>query len=248
MRADITAGPGPYQRLMDRTTPSLILLPGLDGTGELFAAARGLAWGGMRPVVCPLPFDGPQDYETLADRVGAGLPSGNLVLMAESFSTPLAMGLARRHADRVMAVVLVSGFCAAPHSSGLGWLPLRPLFGVAPPIFLLRRFLTGDAAPPELPEAIVRALQRTPAAALTERVRVVLALREDDCPDLGPLPVLLLQARQDRIIPWDAQSRLERHFPEATVEWIDGPHLLLQTRAEDCRDAVLRLLAGKLDE
>jgi len=56
--------------------------------------------------------------------------------------------------------------------------------------------------------------------------------------------VLLLQARQDRVIPWDAQSQLERHFPAAACHWIDGPHLLMQTRGQECREAVLGFLAG----
>jgi len=222
---------------------SLVLLPGLDGTGELFAPALELDWGGLRPVVRPLPALGPQDYDSLAEQIGVKLPDGELVLVAESFSSPLATLLAARHAGRVRALVLVSGFCAAPHSSRCGRLPPRPVFAVTPPNFFLRRFLTGEQAPPGLLESLSRALRQTPSATLAERVRVTLALDEQDCPDLGTLPVLLLQASQDRLLPWEVQSTLERHFPTATTEWINGPHLLMQTRAQDCRNAVIRFLA-----
>ena len=229
---------------MNWTDATLVMLPGLDGTAQLHQAALALDWGGMRSGALALPSHGAQDYAALATLIAPSLPPGELVLLAESFSTPLAMFLAADQAQRVKALVLVAGFCANPQPSGLGWLPLQPLLSLTPPAFLLKQFLAGDDATPELLAALTGAIGRTPAATLAERVRVTLALREADCPDLGGLPVLLLQARQDRVIPWEAQSQLERHFPEASCHWIDGPHLLLQTRTQECRDAVLDFLAG----
>jgi len=198
----------------------------------------------MQASALALPSHGPQDYETLATSLTATLPAGDLVLLAESFSTPLAMHLAENLPQRIKALVLVAGFCANPQPSGLGWLPLQPLLSLTPPAFLLKQFLTGEDAPPELLASLTEAIGQTPASTLAERVRVALALREADSPNLGELPVLLLQARQDRVIPWEAQSQLERHFPEATCHWINGPHLLMQTRTQECRDAVLEFLAG----
>ena len=229
---------------MNWTDATLVMLPGLDGTARLYASALALDWGGMRAVALALPSHGAQDYEALVAAISPALPPGDLVLLAESFSTPLAMRLAANEMPRVKALVLVGGFCASPHPGGLGWLPLQPLFSLSPPVFLLKQFLTGNEASAELLTSLTDASGRTPAAILAERVRVVLELREADCPSLPGLPVLLLQAREDRIIPWDAQSQLERHFPEAACHWIDGPHLLMQTRSPECRDAVLEFLAG----
>ena len=227
---------------MNWTNTTLVMLPGLDGTTQLFQTALTLDWSGMRAAAIALPEQGPQDYESLTKVLAPTLPSGDLVLLAESFSTPLAMLLAASQPDRVKAVVLIAGFCANPQPSGLGWLPLQPLLALTPPAFLLKQFLTGEEAPAELLATLTKAIGGVPGATLAERVRVALALREADCPNLGELPVLLLQARHDRVIPWDAQSQLERHFPDATCHWIDGPHLLMQTRCEACRNAVLDFL------
>lgn len=221
----------------------LVLLPGLDGTANLFKDALELDWGGMQASAMPLPAKGPQDYETLTKTLGVVLPEGDLVLLAESFSTPLAMRMAARASTRIKALVLVAGYCANPQPSGLGWLPLRPLFALKPPLVFLKQFLTGVSVSQELLDRLNAAIRQVPAATLAERVRVALALRETDCPDLGDLPVLLLQAQQDRVIPWEAQSQLERHFPDATCHWVNGPHLLMQTCGQECRNAVLRFLA-----
>ncbi|MEI6654008.1 MAG: alpha/beta hydrolase [Verrucomicrobiota bacterium] len=231
---------------MNWTDTTLVMLPGLDGTAHLYQQALALEWEGMRVTAMPLPGHGPQGYDALTSALAPTLPQGDLVLLAESFSTPLAMLLAAREAARIKALVLVCGFCANPQPSGLGWLPLQPLLSLRPPVFLLKQFLTGDDAPQTLLDVLGEALRQVPAATLAERVRVVLALREADCPALGDLPVLLLQARHDRVIPWDAQSQLERHFPEATCHWVDGPHLLLQTRSQECRDVIVGFLADTL--
>jgi pimeloyl-ACP methyl ester carboxylesterase len=220
------------------------MLPGLDGTAGLYQQALALDWGGMQATVIPLPNHGPQDYDTLAKAIAPALPQGELVLLAESFSTPLAMLMAASAAARVKALVLAAGFCTNPQPSGLGWLPLQPLLSLTPPAFLLKQFLTGDDAPQGLLDTLTKAIGQIPGATLAERVRVALALLESDCPDLCGLPVLLLQARHDRVIPWDAQSQLERHFPNATCHWVNGPHLLLQTRPRECRDAVIEFLTG----
>ena len=234
----------PHAADMNWTDTTLVMLPGLDGTTQLYHTALALDWGGMRTMAIALPDQGPQDYAALATALTPSLPEGEMVLLAESFSTPLAMLLAAREAGRVKALVLAAGFCANPQPSGLGWLPLHPLFALTPPAFLLKQFLTGEDAPQALLDALTTALGRTPGATLAERVRVALALLESDCPSLRELPVLLLQARHDRVIPWDAQSLLERHFPAATCHWVDGPHLLMQTRSQECRNAVIGFLAG----
>ncbi len=229
---------------MTTAATKLIMLPGLDGTGRMLADAAKLNWNGMQPTPLALPTRGPQDYDRLVKLFAAELPEERFVLLAESFSAPLAIRLAKLHAERVRALVLISGFCSAPQSQGLGWLPLRPLFALTPPAFFLRRFLVGPDAPAKLVKTLGQTLRKVPAGVLADRLRAGLALRARDCPPARNIPTLLLQARRDAVIPWEAQSRLERHMPHATVEWIDGPHMLLQTRPEDCRRAVLGFLNG----
>jgi pimeloyl-ACP methyl ester carboxylesterase len=225
---------------------TIVLLPGLDGAGELFGPFLGaLADKAIRAdhcLVLPLPADIPQDYQSLAEHVSKSLPDGDLILLAESFSTPLAMLLAESHQARVRGMILVAGFCQSPVPPGIGLLPLRPLLAFSPPVPIVEHFLTGIAAPPGCLDAVMETLHKSHSRVLASRVRTVLALRESDCPAPRGLPVLLIQARQDHLIPWEAQSQLERHFPDARVAWINGPHLLLQTEAHACASAVASFL------
>ncbi|OYV03754.1 MAG: hypothetical protein CFE26_20500 [Verrucomicrobiales bacterium VVV1] len=165
--------------------------------------------------------------------------------MGESFSSPLVMRLAEQERHRVRALVLAGGFCSSPASPALSLIPVQPLFLIPPPAAVLRKFLVGPDASEPLIARLSEAVRSVPSAILAERVRVILALEEKDCPAPADVPTLLLQAKQDVIIPWETQSRLERHFTEPTVIWIDSPHLLLATRAEACREAVLTFLSER---
>jgi len=230
--------------LLMNSSPTLVILPGLDGTGTLSEAFAGGNWDDRPVVVLPLPADGPQDYETLEDTLASQLPDGPLILLGESFTSPLAARLARRERGRVEALILVGGFCSAPRSPSFAMMPLRSIFLMKPPVPLLRRFLLGNDAPEEAVETLLKAVENIPPETLAKRVEVVLALAENECPSPEGLPVLLLQSRNDEAIPWEAQSKLERHFPDAKVVWIEGPHLLLDRRPDECREAAKAFLAG----
>lgn len=74
--------------------PSAIVLPGLDGTGVLledFAAALSEHFDVQ---VIPYPADKPLRYPQLCAFVRERLPPGDFILVAESFSGPVALRLA----------------------------------------------------------------------------------------------------------------------------------------------------------
>ncbi len=75
---------------------TLVLLPGLDGTGILFTPLVVALGNGRRVIVVTYPTsEKAQTYAKLHEVAGAALPpSGPLVLLGESFSGPLAISLA----------------------------------------------------------------------------------------------------------------------------------------------------------
>lgn len=227
---------------MNFVLPHIVVFPGLDGTGLLSREFADGDWQGHPVTVLPLPKDGPQDYESLALSLAPQLPEGPLVLIGESFSGPIAMKLARRERGRIEALVIAGGFCASPAPSGLALVPLRPLFMLPPPAMFLRKYLVGPEAGHEMVEALSSAIRSVPSATLSARAEVILALRESDCPSFESLPILLVQAHHDKVLSWEVQSRLERHFPEAESVWIESPHLLLAMNPDACREAVVEFL------
>src|ERR1700676_3893798 len=93
----------------------LVLLPGLDGTGELFAnfiAALPESW---TATTVAYPSDRFLSYTDLHPFVSAAVPqSDRFVLVAESFSTPLAVRYAATNPRNLAAVIICAGFVGSP--------------------------------------------------------------------------------------------------------------------------------------
>ena len=96
-----------------------MLLPGLDGTGELFLdflAALPELW---TATIVTYPTDRFLRYSDLRPYVGAAVPQLEpFVLVAESFSTPLAVWYAATAPPNLTAVVICTGFVGNPVMDG----------------------------------------------------------------------------------------------------------------------------------
>jgi len=224
----------------------IIFLPGLHGSVRLFERLvqhLRVRLPGREMIPLPLPHDSKQGYPQLVEHFLTRLErQGPFVLAAESFSTPLALHLAASDRLSIRGLVLASGFCAPPKPVGFSLLPLRPLFSLRVPKAAIRHFLAGDGAGDECVEAIQTEIQTAHGALLAARVRSSLDLSPDEVPSPENVPTLLLQARNDGLLPWEVQSQLERHLPNAEVTWIEGPHLLFQLAPESCAEVIAKFL------
>src|SRR5688572_15115527 len=114
------------------TFMTLILIPGLDGTGEFFQPFLEV-YGREHAQVIPLPQSGPQDYATLTEYVLQRLPADrDYVLLAESFGGPIGANLALRGLPRLKGIIFIATFLSPPPR----WLTLLgfvlPLEAVVP--------------------------------------------------------------------------------------------------------------------
>lgn len=91
-------------------------------------------------------------YDQLADRISERLPAEPIVVIAESFSGPIAVALAER--CNVTALVLCNSFVVAPRARLLRWLILPLVFKLRPSAFLLR-FMVGPNADAVLLDDVV---------------------------------------------------------------------------------------------
>lgn len=209
--------------------PRLVLLPGLDGTADLFGPFLSKAPRSFSLQPLRLPSDGSQTYEKLAQWVISRLPSSPVVLLAESFSGPLAVRIAHR-SQNVVALVLCATFIAPPLPHIL-WRLAPIAMRVSPPVELLRYLMTGgDRAAAMALRAAIRASE--PAVVVA---RIAEALRSDSSDFLTKVrrPVLCLRSLNDRLVPRACAERMRSLNPSVRVEDVEGPHLLLQTRPED---------------
>jgi pimeloyl-ACP methyl ester carboxylesterase len=94
--------------------PTLMLLPGMDGTGMLFDPLRAELGNAVGTTVVRYPTHGPIGYDELASIARAALPSGPFVVLGESFSGPIAILLAASRPAGLVGLVLACSFARNP--------------------------------------------------------------------------------------------------------------------------------------
>lgn len=221
-----------------------ILLPGFDGTGMLFAPLLRALPPGVEPVVVPYPADRICSADELVEIVLAHLPqSGPFVLIAESFSGPIALNAAVRHPVPPSAVVLCASFVHCPRTRLLiTMLKLcRTILTGAPPRWMIRRYLTGDT-PEEVVALLYRAIGAVNPRVLTRRFSVLLDFDEGFVPPALKFPLLYLQAGGNRLVKPRNFAIVQRRYPETVLQKIDSPHLILQLQPQASVRAISEFL------
>jgi pimeloyl-ACP methyl ester carboxylesterase len=227
--------------------PQLVLLPGLDGTGDLFRALLDeLPLGYNRSVVrYPTHLS---SYADLAPVVRSAIPEiPAYVLLAESFSTPLAIQVISTHPGYIRGLILVCGFASSPVRGMLraaAHLAAPWLISSEVSEFAVRRFLVGSDASPDLVNQVHQAVRQVPSRVLADRLRAV--VRCDVRTELRQIqvPILCLQSSNDRLVrPACAREiRALAQREESKLVVIDGPHMLLQRQPGPCVDAIADFL------
>jgi pimeloyl-ACP methyl ester carboxylesterase len=92
------------------------------------------------------------------------------------------------------------------------------------------------------PRQSERAVAGVAATVIRRRIAALLAVDEtSNLADIA-VPTLVLCATHDRVVSRAATMRIMRGIPHARRVDVDGPHLLLQTRPQECADAVLEFI------
>src|SRR6266516_4682725 len=147
-----------------------VLLPGLDGTGELFAPFVDAAPVGVSTIVADYPTS--EASVDILERHAREKITDHCIVIAESFSGPIGVRIA---ADvRVQALVLCNSFISSPIFPALRYLVIPPLFTIPLPSLVIRSILLGHQSHPALVENVHSVLRRLPADVIARRVRQVL--------------------------------------------------------------------------
>ena len=221
----------------------LVLLPGLDGTGDLFAPLID-ALQGISTQVIRYPPDRPMSYAAHEDCARAELPRDeDYVLLAESFSGPVGITLAAERPPRLKGLVLCVSFVSNPLPvfGGLARLVER-LPAVRMPPMLAEPWLHAGRGTPALRRLHAAAMARVAAPVLRARVAALLSVdRRAELRRIA-VPMLYLRATRDRLVPSSAARRVLEVRPDVQLVEIAGPHMLLQTEPVACAEALREFL------
>lgn len=210
-------------------TCTLVLLPGMDGTGELFFPLTRALETHIPTKIVRYP-NRPLDYSEHEAFVREQLPrDGAFVVLGESFSGPIAISLAADPPQGMIGYVMCVSFVTCPRAALEVLRPLIPLtFLNRVPRFVAQYSLMDGRGSAELLDAHQRALREVSNATLRARLKAISHIDVRERLKQVNLPGLYLRGTRDRVVP----ERCARQFMEsarnARIIDIEGPHQLVQ--------------------
>lgn len=217
----------------------LVLLPGLDGTGDLFTRFNSCLPADIEPIIIRYP-NTDWGYEKLLPFVLEHLPASEpYVLLGESFSGPLAISIASQKPPNLIALILVCTFARNPQPIAIGLaLKIRYL----PPSFLqrvaIRYGLTHGRALEGLDSEVMAAVQTLSPSTIWARFKAIANVNVLGDAQSIECPTLYLYASQDRLIPRSSVNDLTKRIKKLQVIDIAGSHCLLQSNPAHCAKEV----------
>jgi pimeloyl-[acyl-carrier protein] methyl ester esterase len=217
-----------------------VVLPGLDGdSGIRCGFARALRSFADTDVVT-YPAEGVPDYEEARRLVDQAIPSsGSYVLVAESFSGPLACAIAGEKPDGLKGLVLCASFARYPGPwpralvTAIRALPPSPMLRAA-----LRGLMLGRWSNAENLLALLGSVSRLSAATVRSRLKAALGADARAALASAAVPVLFLRASSDRLVSASAAVEAAALAKSVEVRCIDGPHSLLQVCPDECAQEI----------
>ncbi len=230
----------------------LVLMPGMDGTGALLAplaASLSAAMPDTEISIVSYPTDEVLGYAELADWLcERETLDADTILVAESFSGPLAVEMAERRT--VGGVVLASTFVQPPlpAASLLRAGVTRLMFAVSLPGVAVRALLVGWRAPAALVCGVQDAVAQVAPAVLAHRLREILAVDVSSALARCAVPAMYISARRDVLLGGRALRVVQRLRPSLPVSVLDAPHLVLQTNPDTCAAIIVRFVRERAAE
>jgi pimeloyl-[acyl-carrier protein] methyl ester esterase len=230
---------------------TLVLLPGLDGTGRLFNPLMEVLPSYLIPLVIPYPANRFLGYRELLIYVRGQIPTDKpFVLLAESFSGPVAVEFAATHPSNLEALILCASFVTNPAPAFFR--PFSILFNarffkLRPPQFMVRHFLLGKRASSDLVNTFLEALESVSPEVLAYRLRSVLNVDSRDALRECRVPILYLAAKRDKLVGEGNLAEIKSFASNVEAQTIDTPHFLLQSEPEEAMktiDSFLRRSIG----
>ncbi len=211
----------------------MILLPGMDGSGNLFSSMLAYMPAEYGAKVYPLSKDSNQSIEAHVARLVSELAGQDVVLVAESFSGRIAYELCFTEV-RVHHVVFIASFLSKPSvlANVAPFLPVWFLRKPPLPSFWLSWLCFGHGKQQACLNEVFRSLNSVPSAALKSRLRVMAHMQAPK--RKTSVSCTYIRALRDRLITTQAESIIEQVFTCTEYFSIDCGHFVAQGEPEAC--------------
>ncbi len=208
------------------------MLPGMDGTGELFEPLVNDLKCQMDTQIVSYPLDEALDYEELLNLVTSRIPKEKPhFILGESFSGPLAVMAASKSSENLLGIILAATFVKNPMPqwmSRLKWLLRGPMLDMRPRPFIIEGLL-GKDCPEKTKRWVQDTLPRLKREVLAARIKAVLEVNVREEFKSCQVPVLYIAGSRDWLVGKKCLDAVWLCRPDVEIKVLEGVHMILQT-------------------
>ena len=214
----------------------LVLLPGLDGTGKLFAPLIENLPPSIDVQVITYPLNKKQSYSELIEHVKQNLPKEDYVLLAESFSGPIAYEVALSKPGKLKSLILVATFLENPRPLLLKFIPNSRVLALPIPTILSRIFFLGFSVKRKIIELFNDAIKTVSPSVIQYRLKEITQLKPSS--QKIKLKTTYIQASNDKLVPSKSLKDWQKVCDDINVFKVKGEHFILQANSIRCAEVV----------
>jgi pimeloyl-[acyl-carrier protein] methyl ester esterase len=231
---------------------AILFLPGMDGTGISFEPLRKVLPKNIPAKVVQYPVDRFLSFEQTVRWVKQQMPSfqENVIVIAESFSGPVAAALVGSGQIKPKCLILCSTFARSPRPlllKLLCYLPTEYLIEYLVKIpctkALFKHVVEGGQAAADLFFDMWQEVNtRVPAAILAHRLQIISRVDVRRWLPRITIPCCYIQPTSDKSVPSSCLFDFIELIPDLRVKRLRGPHFILQARPQACLEIIQKFV------
>ncbi len=215
---------------------TLVLLPGLDGTGILFNNLVDQLEEKFQIVRISYPPSTDHSLDDLAEIVKNKIEDPHkTLLLAESFSGLVALTLLEKWSIYPKGIIFGMCFVDPPCKALLRLVSkfqCRRIPWAYVPNFMYRKFCLGNSATREQIKNLKQVLSEVSPGVFLHRLRLIETFRISEKTKKFNIPCLYVQATNDRLVSSKSAGWFAKNFSPFSLKQIAGPHFLFQSKAK----------------
>jgi len=216
----------------------IVLLSGLDGTGELFTPFIDALSSSIKVQIISYDPNKEQSYDELVKYVISNLPKEDFVLLAESFSGIIAYQVALTKPKQLKSLILVATFLENPRPILLKFIPNSKIFALPIPTLFIRLFLLGFVTKVETINLFKKVIKKVSPNVIEYRLNEIAQLKSAH--KKLDIKTTYIQASNDKLVPSSSLNSWQKVCTNIDVFQVTGSHLILQSNPKKCAEIVTK--------
>jgi pimeloyl-ACP methyl ester carboxylesterase len=221
----------------------IVLLPGLDGTGELFAPLIEELHDSFEIQIIRYDTQKKQSYQELFDYVIENLPSDDFILVAESFSGFIAYQIGLKKPQNLKHIIVVATFLQNPRPRLLNLIANSYILSLPIPKIIIKMFFLGFSTDIKTINLFQKVIKTVSPNVIYFRLREIekLKLKEEKI----TLPITYIQANNDQLVLKKSLEYWRKVCHDLEIFQVDGKHFILQSNPKRCAEIIIQTMCER---